>query len=67
MIVSVAVTDPVVHCPAIVAVCVFPTPTVVIVKLAEVAPAGTVTVAGTVAFELLDFIVNTRPPEGAGC
>jgi hypothetical protein len=41
------------------------TAVVVIVKVAEVAPAGTVTVAGTVAAELLDERFTTEPPVGA--
>ena len=34
-------------------------------KLAEVEPAGTTTVEGTVALELLDDILTERPPVGA--
>jgi hypothetical protein len=43
---------------------VVPAPTVT-VKVVEVDPAGTVTVAGTVAAELLDANVTTTPPVGA--
>ena len=35
-------------------------------KLAEVCPAGTVTLAGTVSCELLLCSVTTSPPVGAG-
>ena len=42
------------------------TTVVVIVKVAVVAPAATVTVAGRVAFELLDVKPTLRPPVGAG-
>ena len=38
------------------------TPVVVIVKVAVVEPAATVTDAGTVAFELLDVKATTVPP-----
>jgi hypothetical protein len=38
----------------------------VAVKLAEVAPAGTVKDAGTVSAELLEFSATEEPPDGAG-
>ena len=41
------------------------TPVVDTVNVAEVAPAATVTEAGTDALALLDFSVTTVPPEGA--
>ena len=47
--VSVAVFDTELNCAVIVAEVVVPTPLVDTVKLAEVFPAATVTVAGTVA------------------
>ena len=43
-----------------------PTSAVEIVKLADVIPCGIVTVAGTVAPELLELRVTTSPPSGAG-
>jgi hypothetical protein len=42
------------------------TAVVVTVNVAVVAPAGTVTLAGTVADALLLVSVTTVPPEGAG-
>jgi hypothetical protein len=39
---------------------------VVTVKVAVVAPCGTLTVAGTDALVLVDVSVTFRPPEGAG-
>jgi hypothetical protein len=39
---------------------------VVIVKVVEVNPEATVTLAGTVAFALLEFRLTASPPDGAG-
>jgi hypothetical protein len=41
------------------------TDVVAIVKVAEVAPVGTVTIAGTVSTALLDDRLTTEPPVGA--
>ena len=49
-----------------VAVVVAPTPLVVTVKVALLAPAATVTVAGVVADALLSDKVTAAPPAGAG-
>lgn len=50
----------------IVAVTAALTAAVVTVNVADVCPAATVTVPGTVADELLDASATTRPPVGAG-
>jgi hypothetical protein len=47
-------------------VAVAPTLAVEMVKVTEVAPAGTVTLAGTVIAELPGLNVTTAPPAGAG-
>jgi hypothetical protein len=47
------------------AVCVVATATDLARNVVEVAPAGTVTVAGTVTFALSDATVNAIPPVGA--
>ena len=52
--------------PVIVALSVAATATVVIVNVAEVAPAATVTVAGSEAFAELEVSETTVPPEDAG-
>jgi len=58
------VLDP---CVAVIfAVTVLETPSVATVKVFDFDPAGTVTVAGTVAFALSDEIETTKPPDGAG-
>jgi len=43
------------------------TPRVLTVKVADVAPAGNLTVSGTVAFRLLDETCRSSPPVGAPC
>ena len=50
----------------IVATMLYPVAAVVIVKVAEVAPAGIATDAGVTAFVLVDDKVTERPPAGAG-
>jgi hypothetical protein len=63
---SVAVADTVPSVPVIVEVVAAVTAVVVTVKVFEVAPFGTVTLAGTVADELLDAKVTTVPVDPAG-
>ena len=62
--VAVFVTVP--STPLMVAVVEFATADVVMVNVAEVAPAATVTLDGTTALELLEVKLTTSPPVGAG-
>ena len=63
--VSATVLDALPAVAVTVAVCADETAATVAVKLAEVAPAATVTEAGTVTAELLLASVTARPPVGA--
>ena len=65
MTVSVAVADVVPRFALIVAVVFAPTAIELIVNVALVAPAATVTEVGVVALELLDERETTAPPVGA--
>jgi hypothetical protein len=65
LIVSAAVRLTEFKVPVIVALVVAETVNVVTVKVAEVAPAATVTVAGTFAFVLLEERLTIVPPVGA--
>jgi len=64
--VNVAVCGTLFNVPVMVAVFVLDTATVFTVNVIEVAPTGTVTLAGTVAQLMLDESVTTVPPVGAG-
>lgn len=65
LIVRAAVSETVASFAVSVAVAAVDTPDVGIVNVAEVEPAGTVTVVGGVALVLLDEIVTATPPVGA--